>query len=59
MFTSAHLSAELGNRAKPNIHDITRSFDLAGIDMAVFKDYLQTKAPHAEEGKKKTHTHSQ
>jgi hypothetical protein len=51
LFTTAHLSAELGNRAKPNIHDITRSFELSGIDLDSFKDYLQSK-PHNNEGKK-------
>ncbi|KAI8047293.1 uncharacterized protein B0P05DRAFT_566341 [Gilbertella persicaria] len=43
MFTKAHLYAELGNRSKPNIHDITRSLQDAGLDIAAFKDYLYTQ----------------
>ncbi|CEP19129.1 hypothetical protein [Parasitella parasitica] len=43
MLSSAHLFAELGNRAKPNIHDITRSLENAGIEISNFKDYLRTR----------------
>ncbi|KAI8635728.1 hypothetical protein BD408DRAFT_427274 [Parasitella parasitica] len=43
MLSSAHLFAELGNRAKPNIHDITRSLENAGVEISNFKDYLHTK----------------
>lgn len=43
MFTSAHRFAELGNRAKPNIHDITRSLENAGVQLNTFEEYLNTK----------------
>ncbi|KAI8967902.1 hypothetical protein BDF20DRAFT_897733 [Mycotypha africana] len=43
MLTTAHRQAELGNRARPNIHDITRSAQKAGTDLSIFKHYLQTK----------------
>ncbi|KAI9360112.1 Bromodomain associated-domain-containing protein [Pilaira anomala] len=42
MLTSAHLFAELGNRAKPNIHDITRSLENVGIQINTFQEYLAT-----------------
>ena len=48
MFTSAHLYAELGNRAKPNIHDITRSLEDAGIQLETFQDYLKAKVNDSE-----------
>ncbi|KAI9476432.1 MAG: hypothetical protein EXX96DRAFT_577177 [Benjaminiella poitrasii] len=43
VLNSAHLLAELGNRARPNIHDITRSLENAGVEVSTFKQYLNTK----------------
>ncbi|KAI7896561.1 uncharacterized protein EV154DRAFT_547215 [Mucor mucedo] len=42
MLSSAHLYAELGNRAKPNIHDITRSLENVGVQLSTFQEYLTT-----------------
>ncbi|KAG2208101.1 hypothetical protein INT47_010463 [Mucor saturninus] len=42
MLSSAHLYAELGNRAKPNIHDITRSLENVGVQLNTFQEYLTT-----------------
>jgi hypothetical protein len=43
MLNAAHLYAELGNRAKPNIHDITRSLENVGAQLDTFETYLKTK----------------
>lgn len=53
MLTSAHLFAELGNRAKPNIHDITRSLENVGIQINTFQEYLATHVNDNETGKRK------
>ncbi|CAO0799218.1 unnamed protein product [Mucor circinelloides] len=53
MLSSAHLFAELGNRAKPNIHDITRSLENSGVEIASFKDYLHTKVNDTKTAKLK------
>lgn len=50
MLTSAHLFAELGNRAKPNIHDITRSLENVGIQINTFQEYLATHINDNETG---------
>jgi hypothetical protein len=49
---SAHSLAELGNRAKPNIHDITRSLENGGVEIATFKQYLQTNVNDTNTGRK-------
>ncbi|KAI8990106.1 hypothetical protein BDB01DRAFT_780057 [Pilobolus umbonatus] len=41
MFTRAHLYAELGNRSRPNIYDITRSVEDTGIQISTFENYLK------------------
>ncbi|KAI8876157.1 hypothetical protein K501DRAFT_232514 [Backusella circina FSU 941] len=48
MLTSAHLFAELGNRAKPNIHDIARSLETAGIQTSTFEKYLKDTMNHKD-----------
>lgn len=50
MLTSAHLYAELGNRAKPNIHDITRSLENVGVQLSTFQEYLTTHLNDNETG---------
>lgn len=50
MLTSAHLYAELGNRAKPNIHDITRSLENVGVQLSKFQEYLTTHLNDNETG---------
>lgn len=52
MLTSAHLYAELGNRAKPNIHDIRRSLEDTGIELNTFQNYLKTKLNDSDTVKK-------
>ncbi|CAO3609303.1 unnamed protein product [Mucor fragilis] len=51
--TSAHRFSELGNRAKPNIHDITRSLENSGVDISKFKEYLNTKVNDTKTAKSK------
>ncbi|KAK4509071.1 uncharacterized protein ATC70_007421 [Mucor velutinosus] len=53
MLSSAHRFAELGNRAKPNIHDITRSLENAGVEISNFKEYLNTKVNDTKTAKLK------
>lgn len=50
MLSSAHLFAELGNRAKPNIHDITRSLENSGVEISNFKEYLNAKVNDTKTG---------
>ncbi|CEG77390.1 hypothetical protein RMATCC62417_12150 [Rhizopus microsporus] len=40
LLIKAHLCAELGNRARPNIHDITKSLLSANVDISAFEQYL-------------------
>jgi hypothetical protein len=42
----------LGNRAKPNIHDITRSLEHGGVEISTFKHYLQTNVNETNIGKR-------
>jgi hypothetical protein len=51
MLTSAHLFAELGNRAKPNIHDIARSLEISGVQILNFEEYLKETMNQADTGK--------
>ncbi|GAN04699.1 bromodomain associated domain protein [Mucor ambiguus] len=53
MLSSAHRFAELGNRAKPNIHDITRSLENSGVEISNFKEYLHTKVNDTKTAKLK------
>lgn len=43
LLIKAHLYAELGNRARPNIHDITKSLQDANVDIPSFEKYLADK----------------
>lgn len=56
MLTSAHLYAELGNRAKPNIHDIRRSLEDTGIEINTFQNYLKTKLNDSDTGTRRVKT---
>ncbi|KAG1461279.1 hypothetical protein G6F56_005761 [Rhizopus delemar] len=40
LLIKSHLYAELGNRAKPNVHDITKSLYDAKVDIPSFEYYL-------------------
>ncbi|CAO3702909.1 unnamed protein product [Rhizopus stolonifer] len=40
LLIKSHLYAELGNRAKPNVHDITKSLYDAKVDIPSFEHYL-------------------
>jgi hypothetical protein len=51
MLTSAHLFAELGNRAKPNIHDIARSLEVSGVQILNFEKYLKETMNEKDIGK--------
>ncbi|KAI8372216.1 hypothetical protein BD560DRAFT_395495 [Blakeslea trispora] len=41
VFHQAHRLAELGNRTRPNIYDMTRSLETQGLDLSSFQNHLE------------------
>lgn len=40
LLAKTHLYAELGNRTRPNYHDVIRSLEESGLQLSEFGDYL-------------------